>query len=108
MTVWVRRNILLGDVYAEETEGVYMYIPIENEVFHVHTKRCGHAGNYDDREYVETAIALGANRIVFTDHAPFPGNPLGNRMPYEQLPEYIGAINQLEKSIRAESIFSVD
>ena len=30
-----------------------MYVPIENEVFHVHTKRCGHAGNYEDREYVE-------------------------------------------------------
>ncbi len=77
-----------------------MYIPIENEVFHVHTKRCGHAGNYEDREYVEMAMALGATRIVFTDHAPFPGNPLGNRMPYEQLQEYIGAINQLREEYK--------
>ncbi|WP_049946233.1 PHP domain-containing protein [Butyrivibrio sp. WCD2001] len=77
-----------------------MYVPIEKEVFHVHTKRCGHAGNYEDREYVETAIALGGTRIVFTDHAPFSGNPLGNRMPYEQLPEYIGAINQLREEYK--------
>lgn len=62
-----------------------MYRTIDNEVFHVHMKRCGHEGNYDDREYVETAIALGATRIVFTDHAPFPGDPLGNRMPWEHL-----------------------
>ncbi len=79
---------------------VKVYRPIDNEVFHVHTKRCGHAGNFEDREYVEMAIALGANRIVFTDHAPFPGDPLGNRMPYEQLPEYIGAINHLREEYK--------
>lgn len=48
-------------------------------------KDVGMQGIYEDREYVEIAIALGATRIIFTDHAPFPGNPLGNRMPYEQL-----------------------
>lgn len=41
MTVQVRRNILLGDIYTKETEGVLMYIPIENEVFHVPTNRYG-------------------------------------------------------------------
>ena len=57
------------------------------EIFHVHTFRCGHAGNDQDVEYVKKAVALGAKRIVFTDHCPFPGNPFKSRMEIEQLPE---------------------
>ena len=64
------------------------YHPLKNEIFHVHTNRCGHAEEVPDRAYVEKAIELGTPRIVFTDHAPFPGNPFGNRMSMEQLPEY--------------------
>ena len=58
-----------------------MYQPIENEIFHVHTWRCGHAGEEQDYEYVEKAIALGVKRIVFTDHCPFPGDFF--LLPYE-------------------------
>ena len=65
------------------------YHPIKDEIFHVHTFRCGHAEAVPDRKYVEKAIELGAPRIVFTDHAPFPGNSFCNRMDYEDLPEYI-------------------
>lgn len=72
------------------------YIPIEKEIFHVHTYRCGHAEDADDYEYVERAIKLGAARIVFTDHAPFPGDPFGGRMSIESLPKYINEINKLK------------
>ena len=72
------------------------YMPIEKELFHVHTYRCGHASDEMDYEYVEAAIKLGIERIVFTDHAPFPGNPFLSRMKYEQLPEYISTINELK------------
>ena len=72
------------------------YRPIEKEIFHVHTYRCGHAEDADDYEYVEKAIKLGAARIVFTDHAPFPGDPFGGRMSIESLPEYINEINKLK------------
>ena len=74
-----------------------MYKPIEKEVFHVHTYRCKHAGDEGDEVYVKKAIDLGAERIVFTDHAPFPGNPFGNRMFYEELPEYLESLGQLKR-----------
>lgn len=72
------------------------YIPIEKEIFHVHTYRCGHAEDADDYEYVERVIQFEAARIVFTDHAPFPGDPFGGRMSIESLPEYINEINKLK------------
>ncbi len=76
------------------------YRPLRGDVFHVHTYRCGHAGNNPDRAYVEKAIELGAERIVFTDHAPFPGNPFGNRMDIEQLPEYAGSMKALKEEYK--------
>ena len=69
-----------------------------NEIFHVHTYRCGHAKNIADEVYVKKAIEYGADRITFTDHAPFPGNPFGNRMDIEQLPEYISTIQMLKEN----------
>ncbi len=79
------------------------YIPLKNEIFHVHTHRCKHAGDEPDEAYIKKAIEIGAPRIVFTDHAPFPGNPFGNRMDYEELPEYIHTLSGL-KSRYAEQI----
>ena len=78
-----------------------MYKPIEKEVFHVHTYRCKHASDVDDEVYVKTAIGLGAKRIVFTDHAPFPGNPFGHRMFYDILPEYISSLIRLKDKYAA-------
>ena len=74
-----------------------MYKPMPKEIFHVHTRRCKHAGEEQDYEYVEKAIDLGASRIVFTDHCPFPGNPFRSRMEIEELPEYILSMKQLKK-----------
>lgn len=74
-----------------------MYKSIDKELFHVHTRRCGHAENIDDEEYVKKAVELGARRIVFTDHVPFPGNPFGNRMSIEELSEYAATINELKE-----------
>ena len=73
-----------------------MYIPTDKEVFHVHTRRCRHASDEADEAYVKAAINIGADRIVFTDHAPFPGNPFGSRMLYEELPEYISSLQALK------------
>lgn len=67
------------------------------EVFHVHTRRCHHAEDVDDRAYVERAIELGADRITFTDHAPFEGDPFKNRMSFDELPEYIDEISTIKK-----------
>ncbi len=72
------------------------YRPMAGEVFHVHTYRCKHAEQIPDKAYVEKAIELGVPRIVFTDHAPFPGNPFGNRMDIDELPEYIYTMKELK------------
>ena len=78
-----------------------MYQPIENEIFHIHTWRCKHASMDEDYRYIESAIKLGAKRIVFTDHCPFPGNPFGLRMDIGQLPAYIKTMKELKKHYAA-------
>ena len=67
------------------------------EIFHVHTKRCGHAEDLPEEEYVKKAIELGADRITFTDHAPFPGDYFNGRMKLAELPEYIATLLSLKR-----------
>lgn len=67
-----------------------------NEIFHVHTYRCGHAEMISDEAYIKKAIEKKAVRITFTDHAPFPNNPFGNRMDILELPEYISSLKELK------------
>lgn len=67
-----------------------------NEIFHVHTWRCGHAEDVSDEEYIKKAIELGADRITFTDHAPFPDDLFSGRMKIAQLPEYISSLLSLK------------
>ncbi|MCM1183723.1 MAG: histidinol-phosphatase [Roseburia sp.] len=62
------------------------------DLFHVHTYRCGHAGDESDELYIKEAVKLGASCITFTDHAPFPDNPFPNRMRMEQLEEYVHSL----------------
>ena len=69
-------------------------------IFHVHTRRCGHAEDVPDEAYVRKAIALGADDIWFTDHAPFPGDPFGARMAYRELEAYIADLRALREAYR--------
>lgn len=73
-----------------------MHLLGEDELFHVHTFRCKHAGDESDEEYIKKAIELGAKSIAFTDHGPFPGNVFGHRMLMEELPEYLETLNKLK------------
>lgn len=83
------------------------------ELFHVHTYRCKHAGDEREIEYVEKAIDLDADRLTFTDHAPFPGNPFRSRMQMEELDDYINTlvelrdkyVNQIDIKIGLETEF---
>ena len=43
-----------------------------NYFFHVHTRRCKHASDENNEKYIQRALQLGANKIVYTDHVPFP------------------------------------
>ena len=69
----------------------------DRRIFHVHTFRCKHAEMISDEEYVRQAFNLGATEITFTDHAPFPNDPFGNRMDMEQLPEYMSTLSDLKR-----------
>ena len=67
------------------------------DFFHVHTRRCKHGSEESDETLVTKAISLGAKRITFTDHVPFPENPFGNRMDFEELEEYLDSLEKLKK-----------
>ncbi len=77
-------------------------LPENKDCFHVHTFRCGHAENVSDEEYIKKAIELGAGTIWFSDHAPFPGDPFGNRMKYEQLDEYLSTLATLKTQYKGQ------
>ena len=56
----------------------------------------------DDEEYIKKAISLGATDLWFTDHAPFPDNPFGGRMKYEELSEYISTLKNLKEQYQRQ------
>lgn len=95
----VRRVEVCGELAGAEGERLWRSME-GKEFFHVHTYRCGHAEELPDEAYVERAIELGAQDIWFSDHAPFPGNPFGHRMKYEQLPEYLDTLQGLKEKYR--------
>lgn len=79
-------------------EGVtFQGTAFQETVFHVHTFRCKHAENVPDETYVKRALELRAGDIWFTDHAPFPGDPFGLRMAYEEFPEYLDTLSALRE-----------
>lgn len=69
------------------------------EINHVHTYRCKHS-DIDEVILVEKCIEKGIDKITFTDHAPFPGNPFGHRMDYEELKSYIKNISELKEKYK--------
>ena len=73
-----------------------------DNLFHVHKKRCGHARNKPDTDYIRTALELNAKSIYFTDHAPFPEDVFGNRMKMAELGEYINTLAELKKRYNHE------
>ena len=70
------------------------------EIFHVHTWRCGHAGEEKEEMYIKEAIRLGAKQITFTDHAPFPGDFFRGRMRMNQLEEYKETLWELREKYK--------
>lgn len=73
---------------------------MDKTIFHVHGYRCKHASDERENEYIQKAFELGAKEIVFTDHAPFPGNPFNYRMAMEELKEYVGTLNVLQQQYK--------
>lgn len=59
--------------------------------FHTHTKRCCHADG-TEAEYAAEAFEKKLDILGFSDHAPFRDTDYGYRMQYEELPEYVEAV----------------
>ncbi|MBR1855168.1 MAG: PHP domain-containing protein [Lachnospiraceae bacterium] len=91
----ISQENVVQETVGQET--VFQEIAFQETVFHVHTFRCKHAENVPDEAYVKRALELQAGDIWFTDHAPFPGNPFGLRMAYEELPEYLNTLTALRE-----------
>ena len=51
-----------------------------NYIFHVHTRRCKHASDENDEEYIRRTLQLGANEI----------------RGYKEKVEYMKKLNELE------------
>ncbi len=62
--------------------------------FHTHTYRCLHAYG-TEQDYVDAALQKQVRQLGFSDHAPFPDHDFGLRMQYEELDDYLSAIDEL-------------
>lgn len=71
--------------------------------YHTHTRRCLHAfGNEED--YIRSALAAGVSILGFSDHAPFPDQDYGYRMPYNELKEYFAAVDLLTNTYSSDIV----
>lgn len=73
------------------------------EAFHIHTWRCGHAGDELEDAYIRVAMYLGAKQITFTDHAPFPGDSFHGRMKMAELRNILKRFRNSRLNIRERS-----
>lgn len=67
--------------------------------FHTHVQRCRHAQGSEE-DYVREALSKGLSQLGFSDHAPFPGNPFGRKMLFEELGDYLETVEELKKQYR--------
>lgn len=80
-------------------EGTGIILLDTGGINHIHTARCMHATG-SDRELVEACIESGFRSMTVADHAPFPGDPFGNRMRYVELTKYISSFDVLRQEYR--------
>lgn len=71
-------------------------------IFHVHGPLCRHAGEEKEEAYVLKAIEMGAGKICFSDHSPFPDNPFRMRMLIEEFPIYLSYLRELKVKYAGE------
>lgn len=69
--------------------------------YHTHTKRCNHASDEDDEEYVKEAMKVGIKVLGFSDHCPFIDvEKLIVRMSVDELDEYFNSIDSLREKYK--------
>lgn len=70
--------------------------------YHTHNALCRHAGGTLE-EYARMAAVHGFTELGMSDHLPFPGDPFGMRMRYDELAGYVEETNRL-KHVYAPSL----
>ena len=68
---------------------------------HIHTELCGHAEGLPV-DYVKQAVALNYDAIGISDHCPFVGDGVPERMKFELLPEYVRLVNEAKKQFEGK------
>ena len=73
----------------------------QNFSYHTHTNRCGHAGSYADKDYVDAARKVGLTSLGFSCHAPYNSlkyqNAISN-MSLLEAGDYIRSIKELKEA----------
>ncbi|MCY4144471.1 MAG: histidinol-phosphatase [Gammaproteobacteria bacterium] len=66
--------------------------------FHTHTFRCKHARG-ETEDYCEAALQRGMKTLGFSDHSALPDNRwISARMHYDELADYVEAVNRAKRS----------
>lgn len=67
--------------------------------YHTHTCRCNHADG-EEKDYVLSAIENNISILGFSDHGPFKDKKYDLRMDFEELEDYILAVNNLKEQYK--------
>lgn len=70
--------------------------------YHTHTSYCGHADGRA-KDYADAAQKAGVSILGFSDHLPFPENPFGSRMKYEDIGDYFRDVRQIKEEVGTET-----
>lgn len=93
---------MLPKIIRTETERAERRKIMKNN-FHTHVQRCRHAGGSEE-DYIEEALAKGLSQLGFSDHAPYPDAEFGNRMPYEELEDYLDTVDSMREKYREKLV----
>ncbi len=77
----------------------------QNFCYHTHTRRCGHAEDVSDEQYVIQAINAGMNKLAFTDHGPLLKNIKTTRkvrMNSTEVKSYLNSIKYLKEKYKGK------
>lgn len=81
--------------------------PRQDFCYHVHTRRCGHAEDVSDEQYIIQAIKGGIKRLAFTDHMPTPTPDYIKttrkvRMHITKVKSYLDSIEYLKEKYKGQ------
>ena len=91
---------LHGGYFTEEMEPKAKQLT-KSYNYHTHTKRCGHASDAEDQEYVDAARDAGITTLGFSDHIPNTDveyEEEDKRMHISETDDYLSSIEELREA----------